>query len=85
MKRKVENKQALTYVELAKAKVSPARSVVISQCSAGGYTIAQQLIAQEGEGRSTAVFLKGALHVEGVEGLQELRDALNVAIRSVTT
>ena len=67
------------YNELSKARISDSRNVVISQCSKGGYTIAQQLEAKEGE-KTTTVFMKGAIHIETLDGLYELRDAINLAI-----
>lgn len=67
------------YVELAKAKIKEQRNIVISECSKGGFTIAQQLEVKEGN-RVTSVFMKGALHVDSIEGLHNMRDTLNVAI-----
>lgn len=75
-------KTKVTYTELAKAKVSKARSILISACSKGGYTMAQQLEADEC-GKTTNVFLKGAFHIDNVDGLASLRDALNVAIKNI--
>lgn len=69
----------IIYVELAKAKIQDRRNIAISECSKGGFTIAQQLEMNEGN-RTTSVFLKGAFHVSDVDGLINLRDALNVAI-----
>ena len=67
------------YTELAKAKISESRNVVISNCSKGGFTVAQQLEAKENE-RTTSVFLKGAFHLEDIQMLYNLRDACNYAI-----
>lgn len=75
-------KNNTTYRELAKTKISQSRSIVISSCSKGGYTIAQQLEANE-EGQTTSVFLKGAFHVEGVKELYNLRDAINATIKMI--
>lgn len=69
----------IEYKELSKAKVSDARNIVISECSKGGFTIAQQLEAKEGD-KITTVFMKNAFHVDGIQGLYELRDAVNLAI-----
>lgn len=69
----------IMYVELAKAKIQERRNIAISECSKGGFTIAQQLEVNEGN-RTTSVFLKGAFHVSNISGLINLRDALNVAI-----
>lgn len=69
----------IKYTELSRAKVSEARNIVISSCSKGGFTIAQQLEAKEGE-KITAVFMKNAFHVDDLDGLYNLRDAVNLAI-----
>lgn len=74
-------KNNINYSEISKAKISESRNVVISNCSKGGYTVAQQLIVKEND-KSTTVFMKGAFHVDSIEGLYELRDALNLAIES---
>ena len=73
----------IKYSEISRAKIADTRNAVISECSKGGYTLAQQLEVKEGEGK-TVVFLKGALHIDSLEGLRELRDAINVAIKKVT-
>lgn len=73
-------KNKVDYSELSKAKITDSRNIVISECSKGGFTIAQQLQAKEG-GRTTSVFMKGAFHVEDVVGLYNLRDAVNMAIK----
>lgn len=70
----------IEYNEISKAKVSDSRNIVISSCSKGGFTIAQQLEANE-SGKITTVFMKGAFHVDDVKGLYELRDAINLAIK----
>lgn len=67
------------YTELSRAKVTDSRNVVISSCSKGGFTIAQQLEAKEND-KTTSVFLKGAFHVDDIHGLYNIRDAVNLAI-----
>lgn len=67
------------YTEIARAKVTKSRNIVISTCSEGGFTIAQQYEAVE-NGKVIPIFLKGAFHVDEVSGLYELRDAINLAI-----
>ena len=47
----------IRYEELARAKVQPNRSLVISECSKNGFTIAQQLEIKEGN-HTMNVFLK---------------------------
>lgn len=74
------SKNKVEYVELARAKVTDSRNIVISDCSKGGFTIAQQLEAKEND-KTTSVFMKGAFHVEDIHGLYNLRDAINLAIK----
>lgn len=74
-------KSRLSYRELSKAEVSESRNIVISDCSKGGYTIAQQLVAREEGDKVTTVFMKGAFHVDSIHGLYNLRDAINLAIQ----
>lgn len=73
-------KSKIEYTELSRAKVTDSRNIVISSCSKGGFTVAQQLQAKEND-KIISVFLKGAFHVEDVNGLYNLRDAVNVAIK----
>lgn len=68
------------YNEISRAKVTGSRNIVISACSKGGFTIAQQLEAKEND-KTTSVFLKGAFHIEDIHGLYNLRDAINLAIK----
>ena len=73
-------KSKIEYHELSRAKVTDSRNIVISNCSKGGFTIAQQLEAKEND-KITSVFMKGAFHVEDIHGLYNLRDAVNFAIK----
>ena len=73
-------KSKIEYHELSRAKVTDSRNIVISNCSKGGFTIAQQLEAKE-NGKTTSVFMKGAFHVEDIHGLYNFRDAINLAIK----
>lgn len=68
------------YKELAKVKISESRNLVISGYVNGGFTIAQQLEADE-NGKKTYVFMKDAFHLDDVHTLYELRDAINLAIK----
>lgn len=72
-------KNRIEYNELSRAKITDSRNIVISACSKGGFTVAQQLEAKEND-KTTSVFMKGAFHVEDVSGLYNLRDAINLAI-----
>ena len=73
-------KSKIEYHELSRAKVTDSRNIVISSCSKGGFTIAQQLEAKEND-KTISVFIKGAFHVEDIHGLYNLRDAVNLAIK----
>lgn len=73
-------KSKIKYRELSRAKVTDSRNIVVSSCSKGGFTIAQQLEAKEND-KTTSVFMKGAFHVEDIHGLYNLRDAVNLAIK----
>lgn len=73
-------KSKIEYSEISRAKVTESRNIVVSSCSKGGFTVAQQLVAKEND-KTTSVFLKGAFHIDDMEGLYNLRDAINVAIK----
>ena len=73
-------KSKVEYNEISRAKVTDSRNIVISACSKGGFTIAQQLEAKEND-KTTSVFLKGAFHVDDLHGLYNIRDAINLAIK----
>lgn len=75
-------KNKIEYAEITRASVTESRNVVISDCSRGGFTIAQQVVAKEGD-RETIVFMKGAFHVDDIHGLYNLRDSLNLAIQII--
>lgn len=77
MENKVVYKKA-HYTELSNAEITENRNIVISEYSKGGFTVAQQL-----EADGTKVFMKGALRIDNLEGLYNLRNALNVAIDKV--
>ena len=73
-------KSKIEYSEISRAKVTESRNIVVSSGSKGRFTVAQQLVAKEND-KTTSVFLKGAFHIDDVEGLYNLRDAINVAIK----
>ena len=70
------------FNELAKAKITDNRNLVISEREAGGLTLAQQLVVDEGKHR-TFVFLQGAVNTD-LEGLIEVRDAINEALEKLS-
>ena len=72
----------IQYTKLSSAQIQEMRNLVVSECSRGGFTLAQQVSIDEG-GKKTNVFLKNAIHIDKIEGLINLRDALNIAIDKV--
>lgn len=75
-------KKETKYTEITSAQVSENRSIVISDCSRGGFTMAQRIEVKEGD-YTNKIFLKGAFHINDVHGLYNLRDACNLAIKKI--
>lgn len=79
----------MKYLELSNAQIADKRRLVISECVKEnqdtkeniqcGFTLAQQVEVEEGK-RMTRVFLKSGIHVASIDGLYNLRDAINDAI-----
>lgn len=70
------------FTEMATAKISDTRNLVISETQTGSFVMAQQLEVQEGK-KKHAIFMQGAIEVTTLAGLYELRDAINVCIAEV--
>lgn len=70
------------YKQLSKAMVTKNRNIVISECSKGGFTIAQQLVVSDDQ-NEVSVFMKGAMHIHDFTALVAIRDALDEAIGAV--
>ena len=76
------------FIELAKAKIQDKRNIIISKVNDEdtsmelGFTVAQQIEVQEGN-KITSLYMKNAVHIDDIEGLYNLRDALNVAISKI--
>lgn len=69
------------FLILSTARINSLRSAVISKhLGNNGYTIGQQVDLRENN-KVIPMFIKGAIHIESLDGLYELRDALNEAIR----
>lgn len=75
-------KNNVQYNEISRAAITDTRDIIISDCSRGGFTIAQQVVAMEGD-RAIPVFMKGAFRIDDLQGLYNLRDSLNWAIQTV--
>lgn len=76
-------KEKLQYEQYAKAKIANSRNLVISACSKGGFTMAQQIEVNE-NGDPIYIFLKGAFHIDSISGLIAIRDALNETLQKLT-
>ncbi len=71
------------FRELARAKIQESRNLVVSKMVGSEcFTIAQQLVVNEGT-KTTTIFMKGAIHVDGIDNIYGLRNALNEAIEKV--
>jgi tryptophan synthase alpha subunit len=71
-----------TYIQLASSRVSSSKNLVISSCSAGGFTLAQQLVSIDPDtGERQTVFLKGACKIRDIDALKEFYKAIGMAIR----
>lgn len=69
------------YKEISRAQATKSRSFVLSECSKGGYTLAQQMsIIDESTGKPVTIYLKGAVHIANVQVLEKVRDMFTVAI-----
>lgn len=67
------------YEQLSSARVTKSKNIVVSKCSKGGFTIAQQLVVNDDQ-NEVSVFLKGAYHIRDIDALISLRDAIDEAI-----
>ncbi len=72
----------MEYTELSSANIQDKRDLVISEYSRGGFTLAQRLIVEEGN-KKTGMYMKNSIHVDNVDNLINLRDALNIAIEKI--
>ena len=77
----------LNFKELANKKYKEQRNIVISEAfdtdnRLKGYSIAEQLVAQEGENQ-IAIFLKGGLGIVDEQGLLQLKEAVDEACAKI--
>lgn len=75
----------ITYKTIARVETSDHKFLVISSCSKGGFTLAQQVEYVEDDGSVHAVFLKGAIHIKDLNTLCELSEAFEAAIKKSTS
>lgn len=72
----------LVYEEIGSVQISEKRNIVISQCSAGGFTLAQQMKIEDGNIKVN-MFLKNAIRLDSLQNLKDLRDCISKAIENV--
>lgn len=72
----------IVYKEIASGKINENKSIVISECSKGGYTLGQKLTMND-NGKKVDVFLKGAIHLDNVQSLINIRDAFNETLEKI--
>lgn len=72
----------IVYKEIASGKINENKSIVISECSKGGYTLGQKLTMND-NGKKVDVFLKGAIHLDSVQSLINIRDAFNETLEKI--
>lgn len=74
------------YSELAKACIGSNKNLIISQCMIDGkekgFTMSQQIEVKDGDKKIT-LFLKGGIHIESLNDLYNIRDAINATINKV--
>lgn len=70
------------FTEIAKAQISENKNLVFSETQQGTIVMAQQLVVKEGK-KTHNIFLKGAIEVDSIDSLYELRDAVNACIRHI--
>lgn len=70
------------YIELAFAPIGNGVEIVISKYMDEGFTLAKKICVSEGK-KKTDVFMKNAIQVNDIDGLYNLRDAINMAINKV--
>lgn len=75
-------KKGIEYSEISSAKITENRCIVISDCSHGGFTVAQRMDVTENN-HTNKIYMKGAFHINDIHGLYELRDACNLAIQMI--
>lgn len=77
----MSNGSKLTYTQLSSVQVSKSKNLVISACSAGGFTLAQQFVSVDLDtGETQRVFLKGACQIKDLDALKGLMEAVGLAI-----
>lgn len=82
MERKNRDNTRPVYKEVSRAQISKSKAFVLSECSKGGYTLAQQMsVIDETTGRPVTVFLKGAIHISNISTLEKISNMFQQALQ----
>ena len=73
-----------SYKELASVKVSKSKELVVSSCSAGGFTVATRMSVVNDDGTPGFIFLKGATRVQTLKQLEAVRDMFDAAVKNAS-
>ena len=72
----------VSYEEVARVKMSDTRDVILSKCSKGGCTIAQKIMI-DGDEKPVSIFLKGAIKVNDIESLTNIKEMIEMSIEKL--
>lgn len=70
----------IIYHKLDSIALGVNKRLVISSCSEGGFTLAQQARYVDDDGSEHWVFLKGATHIPNVDALIDMQEMIQSAI-----
>jgi hypothetical protein len=71
----------MVYNQLVSVKIAENRNLVISKNDKDSYTLAQQIsVTEKGSKAPTNIFLRNAIHLDTIGGLEEIRDAINLVL-----
>lgn len=70
-----------TYNPVWQVKLSDNKFLVLSECSKGGYTLGQKIIAKDGE-NDIDIFLKGTVHIKDIDTLKEIYNKIGKIVEN---
>lgn len=70
----------IQYIKLCTVQTQPNKAFVISKCSRGGFTLAQQVSVENEDGTKSNFFMKNALHINSIEALDGLKQGLEAVL-----
>lgn len=70
------------YIEVSRGSITDNRCLVVSKFSDSSYTIGQTLEVEENN-KLTSVFMKGAIHINDLDGLYKVKQIIDNAIEKI--